>query len=346
MTDRACERDPVIQNITTEMAMSDTATINIDETAEDNRTRTLRVEVQATIEREGISVRNVAEQSGVGYSSLAAWMNGTYAGRNDKVNDKVKSWLDAQRSRERVRQSVAKAPGFLELPTAQTFLTVFEYAQATPDIGLITGGAGIGKTQAAIEYQRRTPNVWVMTADPSMQSPSAVLRELCDVMEVQTSAQRRLGGIIRRVRGTEGLIIVDEAQHLQTPAIDEMRTIHDRAQIGLVFMGNEPLRRRIEGMGREASHAMIFSRVGMRKKRDRPQVKDVAMLLDAWGVEDKAIRDLCRWIALQPGGLRQMNKTMTYARMLGHAAGRESVDVRDINSAWKELTSGELPARV
>ncbi|GBQ27191.1 hypothetical protein AA0472_2345 [Acetobacter estunensis NRIC 0472] len=69
MTDRACERDPVIQNITTEMVMSDTATINIDETAEDNRTRTLRVEVQATIEREGISVRNVAEQSGVGYSS-------------------------------------------------------------------------------------------------------------------------------------------------------------------------------------------------------------------------------------------------------------------------------------
>lgn len=47
---------------------------------------------------------------------------------------------------------------------------MFEYAQAGPDIGLITGNAGVGKTMAAEKYQHDTPNVWMMTADSSMRS--------------------------------------------------------------------------------------------------------------------------------------------------------------------------------
>lgn len=329
-----------------EMVVTDISEINPDSEAHAERARVLRVDLQALIDRDGLSVRTVAEQSNIGYSTLNSWLNDTYAGRTDNVNTKVEAWLKAQSSRERLKRSVAKAPEFLELPTADTFMSVFEFTQAGPDMGLITGGAGIGKTTAAEQYQKRSPNVWVMTAVPTMSSPNAVLNALRIAIEMTEGRARDLEeNIVRKLRGTGGLVIVDEAQHLKKESIDTLRSIHDRAKIGVVFMGNESLRKRIEGMSRDADFAMIFSRVGMRKKRDRPITKDIAMLLDAWAVDDKECRATLRWIALQPGALRQMNKVLSYARMLARGDGRETETMRDIEHAWKELTSGELPAR-
>ncbi|OUJ17086.1 AAA family ATPase [Acetobacter sp. DsW_063] len=312
---------------------------------EETRARTLRIELQAVIDAEGLAVKAVSEQADIGYSTLAAWLKGNYAGRTDTVNTKVSSWISAHKARKKVTAAAPQALEYLDIPSASAFRSVMEYSQATPDMGLITGGAGVGKTYAAEEHQRRNPNVWILTADPSMQTPNAVLRELCDVIGVECGAQqRRLAAIVRRVTGTRGLVIVDEAQHLTTQAIDQLRTIHDKARIGVVFIGNEPLRRRIEGMGRDTSHAMIFSRIGMRKRRDRSQVKDVAMVLDACGLSDQEIRDRCRFIAMQPGALRQMTKTLNYARVLARSSDRDEVSMRDLGDAWKELTSGELPA--
>lgn len=326
--------------------MSEIAEINPDTEAHVERARVLRVELQALIDRDGLSVRTVAEQSNIGYSTLNSWLNDSYPGRTDNVNTKVETWLKAQSSRERLKRSVAKAPDFLELPSAETFMTVFEFCQAGPDMGLITGGAGIGKTTACEQYQKRSPNVWVTTCVTTMTSPSSVLNRVRLDIELAEGRARDLEeDIVRRLRGTGGLLIVDEAQHLRKEGIDTLRMLHDRAKIGVVFVGNESLRKRIEGMSRDADFAMIFSRVGMRKKRDRPITRDIAMLLDAWGVNDRQCRETLRWIALQPGALRQMNKVLSYARMLARGDGRDAETMRDIEHAWKELTSGELPAR-
>lgn len=326
--------------------MSEIAEINPDTEAHAERARVLRVELQAVMDRDGLSAASVGSQSGIGVSTVRAWLNDTYSGRVDNVNAKVEAWLKAQSSRDRFRRTVAKAPGFLDLPTADTFMSVFEFTQMGPDMGLITGGAGIGKTTAAEEYQQRSPNVWVMTAVPTMSSPNAVLNALRIAIEMTEGRARDLEeNIVRKLRGTGGLLIVDEAQHLKKESIDTLRSLHDRAKIGVVFMGNESLRKRIEGMSRDADFAMIFSRVGMRKKRDKPITKDIALLLDAWGVVDQECRGTLRWIALQPGALRQMNKVLSYARMLARGDGRDAETMRDIEHAWKELTSGELPAR-
>lgn len=326
--------------------MNEIAEINADTEAHVERARVLRVDLQALMDRDGLSVRNVAERSGIGYSTLNSWLNDTYAGRTDNVNGKVETWLKAQSSRDRIRRTVATAPAFLDLPSADTFMSVFEFCQAGPDMGLITGGAGVGKTSAAEEYQKRSPNVWVMTAVPTMSSPNAVLNRVRIEIEMTDGRARDMEeNIVRKLRGTGGLLIVDEAQHLKKESIDTLRSLHDRAKIGVVFMGNESLRKRIEGMSRDVDFAMIFSRVGMRKKRDKPITKDIAMLLDAWGVEDQECRGTLRWIALQPGALRQMTKVLAYARMIARGADREIETMRDIESAWKELTSGELPAR-
>lgn len=305
----------------------------------------LRVEIRALIDDGTYSMKEIATRADVGHSTLAAWNNETYQGRVDNINEKLQRWLDARKELERQRKRVQE-PGFLDLPSARNFLDVFAYAQGSPEMGMVTGGAGVGKTKAANEYRKRSTNVWIMTADASMRSPTAILRELSDLVEApERRGARMLNSILRTVTGTGGLLIVDEAQNLTTEAIDLLRTVYDRGGIGVVFMGNEPLRMRIEGMGRQASHAMIYSRIGMRRTRDKPVLKDIYMTLDAWGIEDKAVRQSCRFIASQPGALRSMNKTLAYAHMLAAGNERDVVEHADLEQAWRALTNGSgLPA--
>ncbi|ATJ89396.1 hypothetical protein HK16_10785 [Acetobacter senegalensis] len=306
---------------------------------------TLRTRVRAQMESDSLSTKAASQQAGLGYSTLSAWMNGNYNGNNEDVEIKLSRWLESCRTSTMVRRAMPKEPEFLETPSSQIWMSVFEYAQAGPDIGLITGNAGVGKTMSAEEYKKNTPNVWMMTADSSMRSPTAILRELTEILDAnEKRGPRMMASVIQRVRGTRGLLIVDEAQNLTTEAIDLLRTIFDRGQIGLVFMGNEPLRGRIEGMGRQTTHAQIFSRVGMRKNRAKPQVKDILQVLDAWGIVDSNLRKICRWIAMQPGGLRTLNKTLRYAFMLVGASGRDVLAEDDLKVSWKELTGMELPS--
>ncbi len=306
---------------------------------------TLRTRVQMQMESESLSIKAAATASGIAYSTLSAWLNNKYAGDNAAVDAKVERWLDSTRTRSHVRKALPQEPGFIETPTAQIWMSVFEYSQGGPDIGLITGDAGVGKTIAAKHYRDSNPNVWLMTADSSMRSPTAILRKLTRLVDANTqSGPGMMDSILERVRDTRGLIIVDEAQNLQTESIDLLRKIYDEADIGLVFMGNMPLKSRIEGMGRQSSHAQIFSRVGMRKNRAKPQVKDVLPMLDAWGIREPALRKVGRWIAMQPGGLRTLNKTVRYAYMLTRADDRQELAEADLKSSWKELTGTELPS--
>lgn len=311
---------------------------------DNSASETLRTRVRAQMESDALSIRAAADQSGVAYSTLSAWLSGTYKGNNEQQEEKLEKWLSSCRTSTKVRRSMPQEPSYLETPSSQIWMSVFEYAQAGPDIGLITGNAGVGKTMAAEKYQHDTPNVWMMTADSSMRSPTAILRELTELLDAnEKRGPRMMASVIQRVKGTRGLLIVDEAQNLTTEAIDLLRTIFDRGRIGLVFMGNEPLKGRIEGMGRQSSHAQIFSRVGMRKNRVNPLVKDVYQLLDAWGITDPTLRKTCRWIAMQPGGLRTLNKTLRYAFMLAGSGDRDELEEGDLKSSWKELTGTELP---
>jgi len=303
------------------------------------------VRFKAHMDAEGLTLNQAAQVSGIPKGTLGLWLHGKYPGRNDLQDEKAEKYLESLRTRTQVRNLMPRDPAFIETPSALTFRMVFEYAQTGPDIGLITGNAGVGKTMSAEAYRKDTPNVWLMTADSSMRSPTAVLRELTELVDAaEKRGPRMMAALIRRVQGTHGLIIVDEAQHLQTEAIDLLRTINDRARIGLVFMGNEPLKGRIEGMSRDTSHAQIFSRIGMRKNRKQPQVKDTRAIFDAWGIADSKLFDLCRWIAGQPGGLRSMNKTLRYATMLAATDERTQITERDIQTAWGQLTNGELPS--
>lgn len=294
--------------------------------------------IRAAVRETGMVATDAAKQSGVAYSTLSAFMNGKYAGDNDKVARALTTWLESRSAGARTRALMPSKPKFVKTPTADAILAAMEHAQYIQDLVVISGGAGVGKTTACEHYQRNNPNVWLATAEPSLSSTHAMLEYLCEVIGIAEKApNRRSRSIVLRVKGSGGLLIVDEAQHLKSEALDQLRTLHDKGEIGVALVGNEQVYARLEGGSRRPEFAQLFSRVGMRVSRARPLAKDIEVILDAAGVTGNEERRLLRAVAKKPGALRGLQKCLRVAHMIANGAGAESVDAGHIQAAWSKL---------
>ncbi|MQT14415.1 AAA family ATPase [Segnochrobactrum spirostomi] len=305
----------------------------------------IRAEVRQIMEAEGLSQAAIAKECGIAYGTFTPWMGATYQGDNNRISAAVTRWLETRRSRVRTAAVLPTAPDFVSTETAVQIGELMSYAQAAPDFGVVVGGAGIGKTTAIEQYARRHSNVHVMTAEPTLSRPNNMLSELADIIGVVERRSVWLSrAITHRLRGSAGLVVIDEAQHLSSQALDQLRTIHDKARIGVVVVGNESVFARLQGGGdRNAQFAQLYSRVGMRIVQPKPRAGDICALIRAWGIESERETALLKAIARKHGALRALTKTVRLASML--AAGAEQpLSDRHIRLAWSQLAADAIDA--
>jgi DNA transposition AAA+ family ATPase len=138
------------------------------------------------------------------------------------------------------------------------------------------------------------------------------------------------------MKGTGGLLIVDEAQHLNLPAIEAIRSIYDKAEIGLVLCGNESVYARLSGGSRAANFAQLFSRIGKRLRLTTPKEDDVTPLADAFGVTGKEELQALIEISKKPGALRLVAKILWLAVVMANG-NKDTINLQYISAAWKEL---------
>lgn len=303
----------------------------------------LRATFSERKERTGLSWSQIGSAIGLSAPVLSSFTSGKYAGDNDGVAGKIQAWIAAQDNKERARQMRPIVPGFIVTETARALMSIMESAQYDVDLAVISGNAGTGKTMAAEAYQQQTNNVWLLTADPSMSSPSAVLQELAEILGCNDKGVRRARAIIRRLKGSEGLLIIDEAQHLSVKAVEELRSIHDQAKVGIVFIGNAPLNAKFDGLGRTSDYAQLFSRIGLRRKINKPRSRDMCEILKAWGVQNEEVLLYAKEIARREGGLRSMTKVLRNATKIARVNDRDQINKHDLELAWAEHMTGEFP---
>lgn len=281
----------------------------------------------------------IARQSGVSAARINQWMRGRYGGNVAQVEAEIARWIDQYRERKLREQALPAAPEWVATPSAARVQQALGYAQIAGDVAVIYGGAGIGKTTAIREYQRTAPNVWCATMTPATATVVPALEEVGDAVglrEIGGGAARIQRAIIRRIQHTQGLLIVDEAQHLGVPALDAMRSLHDATGIGLALVGNESVYARMTGGTRAAYLDRLYSRIGKRVRLTAASAADIAALLDAWRVELRPCRRLLAEIASRPGGLRGLTKVLRLASMFAAGGGRP-VSCDDIRAAVQDL---------
>ena len=299
----------------------------------------IRARLRAVMEAEGTTMKDVSRLADIKYTTLHAWLADKYEGRNDRQAEVIEKWLEARLVAAKTRALVPPPPDFVMTRSAEDFYALFQTAQYLPDMVMITGAPGVGKTMASDAYANQTPNVWKVTAQPCHSTVRMFLDALSHALGlgVVASSERISRQIVHRLSGSGGLVIVDEAQHLTSQVLDQMRTFHDLAKIGIALVGNEHVVTRIDGFSRSKDFAQLHSRVGARVRRARPLLKDIDMLVDRWDVAGEPERKLLRTIGMKPGALRGMTKCLQMALRLASVQGAGALTEANILMAWQQL---------
>lgn len=292
------------------------------------------------IEHEGVSQREISRESGLSQTTLSQYLKGAYPGTLEMVEAKLGKWLKSRKRKAKYSKILRGSKDWADIPTATKILSLFGYCHMAGLMGLVFGASGVGKSRSIENYRETYPNVWVATMTGAHQGVSAALEGVAHALglkEIPGRPARLLHEIVRMLIGTDGLLIIDETQHLAAQALEAIRAIHDSAGIGVVMVGNEVVHARIAGGKRAAVFAQLFSRLGKTLRVPGSQKADVAGVAGLYGVKgDDEIKILWN-IGRKLGGLRSVTNVLRLASVMALGEGRSGVDKDLISSAWADL---------
>ncbi len=296
----------------------------------------LRAECDEFRGKMAVSRNAFAQEIGVPPSTFAEWLGGTYRGNSEQVAQKVRKGIEALKDKATARATQPKKAPFLLTQTAKRIEQALEFAHYMPCITAVGMAPGVGKTLTCERYRASKPHVYLVTCEPSTASVTGLLGLIADELEIQQMPVGRLSkAIIDRLKGKDALLIADECQHLNPPALDQLRSLHDKAGCGIALVGNITVYRRLEGGGRGAGFAQIFSRVFKSIQQAAPLKADVDELIGWYGVEDTQVAKYLVTIAKKPGGLRGLTATMIQAQML---AGGAPLTLQHVQAGYAQLS--------
>jgi DNA transposition AAA+ family ATPase len=209
--------------------------------------------------------------------------------------------------------ALAPSDAFVETQEYRRFAEFCEACRQYRYIGLCHGPPGVGKTLSAQHYAR-----WTFVApliEPQRRiardTPPPALADCRTLLYTPTvtatprrleidlhSLQYRLKWAVQEALVSEGaapraaveelpnraeLIIVDEADRLKFPVLEQLRDTYDRGQFGLVLIGMPGIEKRL------ARYAQFYSRVGF-VHPFRPLSTDAMRLVLAYQWEQLGLR--------------------------------------------------------
>lgn len=209
------------------------------------------------IDATGMSQKQVGAQIGVSATVVNQYLQGKYPGDVAKIDKAVAQLIERHQSK-----SKDVPTEFIATPTAKRILETCALAHAMNDIDLVIGEAGLGKTMALKHYAESNENVIMIEVDPTF-SARVLLAELCNVLGVTTARNNHamMTAIVEKLKGSDRLLIVDEAELLTYKPLEMLRRIHDKAGIGIILAGMPRLRANLRG--NRGQYRQLYSRVGL-----------------------------------------------------------------------------------
>lgn len=143
------------------------------------------------------------------------------------------------------------SPGYIEGSVHRLVFVVCDRMRKEANLGVLIASVGVGKTRTFKEYLKRRPLTLMVEADPNM-TTGRLLDELLQQLRIAPppGLGSKFAAVLKAVKGTQYLIIADEANNLCPIALHYLRRIRDKAGVGIVLTGNQKL------------HAMLAPEVG------------------------------------------------------------------------------------
>lgn len=282
---------------------------------------------------------------GIPGGTLSAFGGGKYAGDTARIATEVFRYRQVLAMQAQLATEAPAIPTYFETKTSRDIMNLLSWAQRGR-LTVCATAPGCGKSTTAREYKARASNVWLLTMLKSTGTVNGLVLAMLAAMgdHAQTGITQRLSAMVMdRVRNTNGLIIVDDAQHCSVDQIEELRGWHDLTGIGIALLGNEKVIGRMEGGTRKAEFAQLYSRVGMRMIRSTPLAADVERLAEEWKVERDDLVNELKDIARKPGGLRSCTFALELAVMIARSENSD-LELRHLKGAYGQLSTRPVAA--
>lgn len=274
--------------------------------------------IRAWLEKNAKSRAWLAKKAGMPGGTLSQVLSGKYVSSPTRQLNQLQAVIDVET--ERLAEGT---PGYVKGSVHKLMEVVCDRTRLHQNFGVVTGYVGVGKTRFAREYRETHPMTVFIESSPNM-TPGVLLTELLEQLNnaVPPGLDRKFREIVRVLRGTNYVLIVDEAERLSSSALEYLRRIRDMAQVGVVLVGTEKLTNLIKPQ--HGQFDQIRSRVGMWPKTieriTRDDADDMARqaLQDAGELPDDVLEAL--W-AYGNGSARVLNENLIPA-MKDYAIGR------------------------
>lgn len=251
----------------------------------------------------GMNQSQVAKALGVSSTTISLYLKGIYNGRTGDIDDAVARLIKRYKDKVVERQFNT---AFVPTLAAKRCLDVVRFAHVEGDINVITGAAGLGKTQALKHYIRKNPDVVMIEVEPSC-SPKVLLKAICNELGLSDiGLNHDLFARITDKLCLGRLLIVDEAELLSTKSLEYLRRLHDLTGVGVVLAGMPRLIVNLKGKFGEL--AQLYSRVGLACDLGNSLTKDDIALLAEQGLGTSKHND--ELFRVSNGNARRLNKLM------------------------------------
>lgn len=297
----------------------------------------MRTLLKQHISETGITQKQLARELEISDTVLSLFLADSYTGDNKKVAEKVRQYLHIGA----VRRTLTPDPNYCEnLLNTRKITECLQMAHASNEILLLYGPAGCGKTTALKHYAETNNGVTYIEADATTGTPRAILLTLLESIGGQPvgSTTQVMKNILNILRGTNRLIIIDEAQHLTERSFDTIRAINDKIGIGLVYSGNPGILKQMYGR-REQEFDQLYSRIGLHcELNNKYSLDDIRNIFSGLDVSEDCIEYLKK-VAQNKGGLRLMIKQYKNAANIAAAFG-QSLTVEHLEEAARRMSIG------
>ncbi len=170
-------------------------------------------------------------------------------------------------ARDGERSRAAPAP-FVETSVYRAAVAACTRAHMYRNFGVVSAYVGTGKTESVRRYAREHSGVYLVEATADMNATVLMshLVELTGAVVHKTNRYsagtkaEKLAAVIRALKGTDSLLIIDEAETVTAQTLEYVRRISDLAEIGVVLSGTEKLKPLIKDP--HGRFGQISSRVG------------------------------------------------------------------------------------
>lgn len=187
----------------------------------------------------------LATATGYASGTLASVLSGKYNANPAKHLKVIQTVI--------ARYDERKAKGidddrFVETSTYRMAQVICDRARTYRNFGILSAYVGTGKTTALKRYTHDNAGTLLIEADPSMTSSTLLdeIMEQANIPPVGASRDKKIRAIIKALKGSDRLIILDEAEKVSVSdksnnALECLRRISDKAAVGVVLAGTEKL---------------------------------------------------------------------------------------------------------